>query len=215
VYDFKTNEYYYNHHVSGYNMKIILLFSLVAIALYIIISNSSILVDAQSTSNSPSLSNADSINNNSNPFASITNTFNNFNDKFLHLGKQLEYTQSIDANQIFANETIKHKILNNLKPTQYAIPILKYRLMGFDISATDIEVKTISTKIQDGGNNKTRIDFPIMKARNVKVSNGGLINLSYEDLDLSSTYVIYNPNTEKFTLHIPISVAARYLPKGF
>jgi hypothetical protein len=28
-------------------------------------------------------------------------------------------------------------------------------------------------------------------------------------------YIIYNPKTGKFTLHIPILVAAKYLPKSF
>jgi hypothetical protein len=129
-----------------------------------------------------------------------------------NLGNQLEYTQDIDANQVFTDVTVKNKILNNLEPTQYTIPALKHSLIGYDISANNIEVKTESMKIDD---NKTRIDFPIMKAKNVKVTNGGLINLSYDNVDLSSTYVIYNTKTGKFTLHIPLSVAAKYLPKSF
>ena len=52
-----------------------------------------------------------------------------------------------------------------------------------------------------------------MVAKNVKVSNGLLINLAYDDVDIScmsSIYAIYNFNTDKFSLHIPITVASTY-----
>jgi hypothetical protein len=60
---------------------------------------------------------------------------------------------------------------------------------------------------------KTRIDFPIMLARNVNVSNG-VISQKYENVDLSSIYAIYDPQTDKFTFHVPFEIAARYLLNG-
>jgi hypothetical protein len=55
------------------------------------------------------------------------------------------------------------------------MPYLKYNLLGFNISATDIRVKANSTQINSGGESdqskKTRIDFPVMLANNVNVSN--------------------------------------------
>jgi hypothetical protein len=197
------------------NASILFLFSLVVIVLYILILNCgtpALSAYARAADNASSTTPAADIINNNSLFASITNISNNFESKLFNLGKQLEYTQDIDANQVFTDVTVKNKILNNLEPTQYTIPSLRHSLFGFDISANNIEIKTESKKIDD---NKIRIDFPVMKAKNVKVSNGGLINLSYENVDLSSMYIIYNPKTDKFTLHIPILVAAKYLPKSF
>ena len=74
--------------------------------------------------------------------------------------------------------------------------MLKYSMLGFDISATDIRIKTESKKIDQ---NNTRIDFPLMVAKNEKVSNGLLTNLAYNDVDMSSIYAIYNPNTYKLS----------------
>jgi len=177
-----------------FNASTLLLFSLVVIVLYILILNCgapAVSVYARSSDNASFPTPDSNTINNNNLFVSITNTSKNFENKLFDLGKQMEYTQDIDANQVFTNATVKDKILNNLEPTQYTIPALKHSLLGFEISANNIE------------------------AKNVKVSNSGLINLSYENVDLSSMYVIYNPKTGKFTLHIPISVAGKYLPMGF
>src|SRR5437867_4031860 len=184
-----------------------ILFLLAVIVLYIIILNCgtpALSAYTRSADNASFTTPAANIINNDSLFASITKISNNFESKLFNLGKQLEYIQDIDVNQVFTDVTVKNKILNNLEPTQYTIPALKHSLIGYDISANNIEVKTESKKIDD---NKTRIDFPIMKAKNVKVSNGGLVNLSYDNVDLSSMYIIYNPKTGKFTLHIPILVA--------
>jgi hypothetical protein len=143
--------------------------------------------------------------------AAADNIFNNFNKGIFNIAKQLEYTVDIDADQVFPNNAIKHKILNRYESSEYTIPVLKYSMLGFDISATDIRIKTESKKIDQ---NNTRIDFPLMLAKNVKVSNG-LINLAYNDIDMSSIHATYNPNTDKFSVHIPITVASRYLPKAY
>jgi hypothetical protein len=88
---------------------------------------------------------------------------------------------------------------------------MQVQQLGFEIFATDIKVKTESENLFDNGKNKLRIDFPIMQAKNVKVNNE-IFNLNYDDIDLSSTYTIYDWESDKFTIHIPVSVAARYLP---
>ncbi|HEX2409161.1 MAG TPA: hypothetical protein VHJ38_18315, partial [Nitrososphaeraceae archaeon] len=88
---------------------------------------------------------------------------------------------------------------------------LEYNLLGFEIFATDIKVKTEPKNIFENGKNKLRIEFPIMQAKNVKVNNE-IFNLNYDDIDLSSTYTIYDSELDKFTIHIPVYVAARYLP---
>ena len=66
------------------------------------------------------------------------------------------------------------------------MPYLKYYLLGFNISATNIEVKVNATQIGDDGaqNKKTRIYLPIMLAGNVNASNK-VTNQSYHNIDLS------------------------------
>ena len=140
-----------------------------------------------------------------NTLTASDNIFNNFKEWALfNFVKQFEYTVDIGEDQVFPNKTIKHKIVDRYEPSEYALPMLKYSMLGFDISATDIRIKTESKKIDE---NNTNIDFPLMVAKNVKVSNGLLINLAYNDIDMSSIYAICNPNTDK----LPSSATADLL----
>jgi hypothetical protein len=139
------------------------------------------------------------------------NKFYDLKNKFINITRSLEYTIDINANQIFPNDTIKNMVLNENQPVEYLIPILEYNLLGFEIFATDIKVKTESKKIYENDKNKLRIEFPIMQAKNVKVSNQ-IFDLTYDNVDLSSTYTIYDSQLDKFTVHIPLYVAARHLP---
>jgi len=140
------------------------------------------------------------------------NIFKNIKNKIIDVTKSLEYTVDIKANQIFPNDTLKNSILNKNQSMEYFIPVLEYNLLGFDIFATDIKVKTESKKIDEDNVNKSRIDFPIMQAKNVNVNNE-IFDLNFENIDLSSTYTIYDSELDKFSVHIPSYVAARYLPK--
>lgn len=164
--------------------------------LIIIVTNSTSLVYGQNS-------------NNTNVFDNI---LKNLKNKIIDLTKGVEYTIDIKANQIFPNDTIKNSILNKNQPMEYLIPILEYNLLGFDIFATDIKVRAESKKIYEDNKNKLRIEFPIMQAKNVNVNNK-IFDLNYDNIDLSSTYTIYDSELDKFTIHIPVYVATRYLPK--
>ncbi len=140
------------------------------------------------------------------------NVFDIFEGNFLNLANPFEHTVEIDADQIFPNETLKREIVSDSGPLKFTLPTLKYNLLGFNISATDIEVNASAKQITDDPDqiNNTRIDFPVMLARNVNVSNG-IINKNFNNVDLSSTYMIYDPMTDKFTFHVPFGIAAKYL----
>ena len=140
-------------------------------------------------------------------------TANTISDIFT---RPFEHQVEIDANQIFANETLKREIINKSGSFEFTIPSLNYSLLGFNISASDVKVNANAKQVMDdsgGQSNKTRIDFPVMLARSVNVSND-MISQKYENVDLSSIYAFYDPETDKFTFHVPYEIAARYLLNG-
>ena len=139
-------------------------------------------------------------------FENLFNTIFNF----LDFTRPFEHTVVIDAS-IFPNQTLKHKIIEKPRQSEFKIPILKYNLLGFNISATDIKVKANVKEI--GQSNNTRIDFPVMQAKDVNVRNG-VLNQNFTNMDLSSIYAIYDPKTDKLTFHVPYSIAAKYLFTG-
>ena len=127
-----------------------------------------------------------------------------------YLIKQLgnfEFTVDLDANQIFPNEKIKQDTVSKYKSAEYNIANLTYELIGFKIIASDIKIHVNPTKIDQ---TQTRIDIPLMTAKNVKVSNG-IINLDFNEIDLGSIYAIHDRNIDKITVHVPMDVAYRYL----
>jgi hypothetical protein len=139
------------------------------------------------------------------------NLFNTIKGNVLNFTRPFEHAVVIDASHIFPNETLKHKMIGKSGQSEFKIPILKYNLLGFNISAIDIKVKANVKEI--GQSNNTRIDFPVMQARDVNVRNG-VSNQNFTNVDLSSIYAIYDPQTDKFTFHVPFSIAAKYLLAG-
>src|ERR687891_699674 len=122
--------------------------------------------------------------------------------------KNFEYTFDLDGSQIFPNNNIKQDIVSEYKSSDYNIDDLNYELLGFKIRASDIKIHVDPKRIDD---TKTRIDIPLLLAKNINVSNGGLINLSYNEVDLGSVYGIYDKTTDKMTVHVPISIASKYI----
>jgi hypothetical protein len=131
----------------------------------------------------------------------------NNNNIFGNLAKQFEYTFDLDGKQIFPNDTIKQDIVAKYKSADYNISNLNYKLLGFNITASDIKIHVNPSRIDQI---TTRIDFPVMTANNVTVTNGS-INSKYSKVNLGSIYGIYNKSTDKITMHIPTSVALQYL----
>jgi hypothetical protein len=125
-----------------------------------------------------------------------------------NLIKNFEYTFDLEGNQIFPTDNIKQDIVSEYKSSEYNIDDLNYELLGFKIRASDIKIRIDPKKIDD---TETRVDIPLLLARDIKVSNGGLINLSYDAVDLGSVYGIYNKATDKMTVHVPLGIAARYI----
>ena len=138
--------------------------------------------------------------------SSTGNIFGNFSKAFNSISKQFEYSVVLDGKQLFPNKTLKENIVTKYAPSTYNLSALKYKLLGFNIAASHIMIQISPSKIDD---TKTRIDIPIMLAKNVTVSNG-IINLKYNQVDLGSIYGIYDMPTDKVTVHIPLSTVAKY-----
>jgi hypothetical protein len=117
-----------------------------------------------------------------------------------------EYTFDIDGAQIFPNDTVKHSIVTEYKPSVYNIPSLQYKIMEHTINASDVEIHVDPTRIDDAN---TRLDFQIY-ANNAEVT-GQSLNKSYNNLEIRSAYGIYNRVTDKMTIHIPYSAAMQHL----
>jgi hypothetical protein len=129
----------------------------------------------------------------------------NNNIAFLFLDA-FEYTFDIEGAQIFPNDTIKHSIVTEYKPSVYNIPSLQYKIMEHTINASDVQIHVDPTRIDDAN---TRLEFQIY-ANNAEVT-GQLLSKSYNNLEITSAYGIYNQATDKMTIHIPYSVALRHL----
>jgi hypothetical protein len=125
-----------------------------------------------------------------------------------NLIKNFEYTFDLEGSQIFPNNNIKQDIISEYRSSDYNIDDLNYELLGFKIIASDIKIRVDPKRIDD---TKTRIDIPLLLAKDIKVSNGGLINLSYDSVDLGSVYGLYDKATNKMTVHVPISIASKYI----
>jgi hypothetical protein len=131
-----------------------------------------------------------------------------FVKELANLIKNFEYTFDLDGSQIFPNDDIKQDIISEYKSSNYNIDDLNYELLGFKIIASDIKILVDPKRIDD---TKTRIDIPLLLAKDIKVSNGGLINLSYNEVELGSVYGIYDKATDKMSVHVPIAIAAKYI----
>jgi hypothetical protein len=83
---------------------------------------------------------------------------------------------------------------------------LKYSLLGYKITAHDIKIRVDPSKIDAS---RTRVDIPLMLAKNVTVTDG--INLNYSKVDLGSVWGIYDKTNDKMVLHIPAAIALKYL----
>ena len=132
----------------------------------------------------------------------------NLAKQFGGLTNQFEYTVNLDGKQIFPNDTIKQDIVTKYTSKDYNINSLNYKILGFNINASNIKIRVNPSRIDQS---TTRVDFPVLLARNVTVTNGS-INLKYRQVNLGSIYGIYNKDTDKMTVHIPISTALQYLP---
>jgi hypothetical protein len=139
------------------------------------------------------------------------NIFENLAGEFSNAFKRFEYTVDLNGKEIFPNDTLKQDIVTNYKSSTYNISTLKYKLLGFDITASDIKIEVKPSRLDAS---RTKIELPVVLAKHVSVTNG-LLNLKYSEINLSSIYGIYDKTSDKMTLHIPFNIALQYLQRSF
>jgi hypothetical protein len=109
-----------------------------------------------------------------------------------------EYTFDVRGDQIFPNDTIKQNIVSEYEPAKFMINNLRHQLLGFNITALDIVIH-LSPKKMDI--TKTMVNIPLLLANDVRINgDAGLINLSYNQVDLGSVYGVYNKNEDRMTV---------------
>ena len=91
-----------------------------------------------------------------------------------------EYTFDIGGEQIFPNDTVKRSIVTEYNPSVYNIPTLHYTIMGHRINASDVEIRVISTRINEA---ITRLDFQVYA--NKSEVTGQLLSKSHNDLEIT------------------------------
>jgi hypothetical protein len=185
---------------------------------FIGITSSLLILTFGSTSDPTSLINAEEERQEQHQLQYIVSSLNDGNDypyyrsitfikELENLVKNFEYMFDLEGNQIFPNNDIKQNIVSEYKSSEYNIDDLNYELLGFKITASDIEIHIDPKKIDD---TKTRIDIPLLLAKDIEVSNGP-INLSYNEVDLGSVYGVYDEATDKMSVHVPVSIAVKYI----
>ena len=117
-----------------------------------------------------------------------------------------EYTFEINGTQIFPNDTVKNSIVTEYNSSVYNISSLQYSILDHTINASDVQIHVVPTRIDEAN---TRLDFQIY-ANNAEVT-GPSLNKSYNNLEITSAYGIYNRDTDKMIIHIPYSVALQQL----
>ena len=106
------------------------------------------------------------------------NIFENLARGFSNAFKRFEYTIDLNGKEIFPNDTLKQDTISNYKSSTYNISTLKYKLLGFDITASDIKIEVKPSRIDAL---RTKIDLPVVLAKHVSVTNG-LLNLKYSEI---------------------------------
>lgn len=120
-----------------------------------------------------------------------------------------EYTFDVSGDQIFPNDTIKQNIVSKYEPSKFVIKNLRHQLFGLNITASDIMIHVTPKKMDIA---RTMVNVPLLLAKDVRINDGtGLINLSYNQVDLGSVYGVYDKNKDRMTVHVPINVAAKYI----
>ena len=97
-------------------------------------------------------------------------------------------------------------MVTEYNPSVYNIPTLHYTIMGHRINASDVEIRVISTRINEA---ITRLDFQIY-ANKSEVTDQ-LLSKSHNDLEITSAYGIYDRIMGKMTIHIPYRFALQHL----
>ncbi len=130
----------------------------------------------------------------------------NNNKIALALLDSFEYTFDINGAQIFPNDTVKNTIVRDYRPSVYNISSLQYEILGHTINASDVEIHVEPTRIDDIN---TRLDFQIY-ATSAQVT-GELLSKSYNNLEITSTYGIYNRVSDEMTIHVPYNAALKVI----
>ena len=122
------------------------------------------------------------------------------NTIFFFLLDEVEYTFDIYGAQIFPNDQLKYSILTEPNQSVYNISHLSFAIMDHTINASDVQIHVQPAMLDD---TKTRLDIQIYAA--TADVTGQWMSKSYNNLEISSLYGIYDRTTDKMVVHVPYS----------
>lgn len=118
------------------------------------------------------------------------------------VGGLFEYRIELDASQVFPGKQVKDEIISGRQARNFTIDRLDHRVMGFQVSATDVRIKVSPSKLDA---DRTRMDLDV-EGRNVAIDSG-YVHKKYGRVDVDSVYGIYSAKADKVTVHIPFETA--------
>lgn len=118
------------------------------------------------------------------------------------VGGLFEYKIELDASQVFPSKQVKDEIIAGRQARNFTIDRLDHRVMGFQVSATDVRIKVSPSKVDA---DRTRMDLDV-EGRNVAIDSG-YVHKKYGRVDVDSVYGIYSSKADKVTVHIPFETA--------
>lgn len=119
-----------------------------------------------------------------------------------------EYKLDVDADNLFPSEQIRNDLISKSTPRQFTIKEIEREVAGFSVNAQDVLMQLSPSKVDSS---KTRIDVDI-QGKSIEIDSS-LLKKKYSDIYVEGIYGIYDANTEKVTIHVPLAVALLLLLK--
>ena len=119
----------------------------------------------------------------------------------------LDYTFDISAKQLFPNEAIRNKILESQSESEYQLKSVTYNILGEHLEAKNATVFVRPSKIDDGN---VKLEFFVFAQKaSITGADGkqGVIERTYDNLEVKSIYGIYNHDSGKISVHVPYGAA--------
>lgn len=116
-----------------------------------------------------------------------------------------DYKFDVAASQLFPSKQVEKDVISG-RSSDFSIAKVDHNVMGFAISASEVQIHVQPSKIDSG---ETRLGMD-MYGKNVAIDSGYL-HKRYPSLHLDGIYGVYNAQTDRIAVHVPLSTALSLL----